>query len=81
MKRITLEAWAERQFDPVPTIATLLAWARKRRIQPEPVKVGRAWYVEEHAQYGRAASKPAEQTMRAPGMSDRAWMILSVAGV
>lgn len=79
MKRITLEAWAARHFDPTPTPATLRAWARRQRIQPEPIKVGRTWYVEEHAQYGRAENEPATQQTRAPGMSDRAWMILSGA--
>lgn len=77
MKHITLEAWAARLFDPAPTPATLRAWARQQRIHPEPIKVGRTWYVEEHAQYGRAENEPAAPQTRASGISDRAWIILS----
>ena len=78
MKRVTLEAWAEANFDPPPTIATLRAWARQQRIQPAPIKVGRTWYVAADAQYG-APESDASNGVAISGMSDRAAAILRAA--
>jgi predicted site-specific integrase-resolvase len=50
-KRITLPAWAERNFEKVPHRITLERWARLGNIQPPPVKVGRAWMVSSDAKY------------------------------
>lgn len=49
--KITLEAWATRNFDPAPKIATLRGWAQTGRISPSPVNVGRAYMVDEDAVY------------------------------
>lgn len=45
MKRIKLPTWAARHFDPPPAARTLERWARYGRIQPQPVKIGRCWWV------------------------------------
>lgn len=49
--KLSLEKWAEANFDPTPTINTLRRWAREGRIFPAPVKHGRSYYVEPDAQY------------------------------
>lgn len=49
--KITLQAWATRQFDPPPKIATLRSWASSGQIVPPPIKVGRTWMVDEEAEY------------------------------
>lgn len=49
--KITLTAWAAKQFDPPPAENTLRAWARNGRIIPAPVKVGRSYYVEPTAKH------------------------------
>ncbi len=46
---ITLEAWAKKHFDPVPSLWTLRRMARERRIYPRPVKVGKFYMVQEDA--------------------------------
>lgn len=46
---ILLKAWAERKFDPVPSVHTLRALARTDRIEPPPQLVGRDYYVEPDA--------------------------------
>lgn len=51
MTKITLTAWAARQFDPPPAERTLRIWARQGRIYPAPIKVGRSYYVEPTAQH------------------------------
>lgn len=76
MKRITLEAWAAAQFDPVPSLPTLRAWAREKRIQPEPVKAGRTWYVEPHAEYSAQAARV---EVKVAGLSERAAGIFRAA--
>jgi hypothetical protein len=50
-KQITLRAWAEVRFDPVPSSKTLQRWARDCHIFPLPVKVGRDWRVNSDARY------------------------------
>lgn len=75
--KITLEAWALRTFTPAPTLPTLRTWARQKRIQPEPVKVGRTWYVDEHAQYSTHQAAPAAAPIG--GMSERAAGIFRAA--
>lgn len=51
MKKITLHAWAEKQFEPVPASKTLQRWARECWIYPIPQKIGKHWLVAENAQY------------------------------
>lgn len=48
---ITLNEWAASQFSRVPHYNTLIRWANEGRIQPQPVKIGRAWQVRPHAEY------------------------------
>lgn len=47
--KISLEKWAEKNFDPAPHISTLRAWVRQAKIYPQPQKLGRAYYVDENA--------------------------------
>lgn len=49
---IPLETWADRRY-PVgrPHIQTLRRWAREGRIQPQPEKHGRNYYVTPEAEY------------------------------
>ena len=44
-KLILLTEWGEAHFNPVPSLWTLRAMARAGKIQPQPVKVGKAYYV------------------------------------
>lgn len=47
---ISLQKWAER-LDPKPHPNTLRSWARGGKIFPTPIKMGRAYYVEERARH------------------------------
>lgn len=47
---ISLSKWAER-LDPKPHPNTLRNWTRDGKIIPAPVKIGRAYYVAEHARH------------------------------
>lgn len=49
--KITLEKWAEAHLDPQPPLATLRTWAREGRFEPQAVKHGRRYYVDENARY------------------------------
>lgn len=51
MTKITLMAWAAKQFDPPPVENTLRIWARTGRIVPAPMKIGRTYFVEPNAQH------------------------------
>ena len=44
-KSVPLETWGRQHFDPPPSLWTLRAMARTGKIQPVPVKVGKAYYV------------------------------------
>jgi len=68
--KILLTAWATRNFDPPPSINTLRQWARTGQIVPAPVKVGRAWMVEENAQYQPLQVLGAEISERARAILD-----------
>ncbi|WP_426196215.1 excisionase [Massilia sp. DWR3-1-1] len=48
---ITLNEWAASQFSRPPHYNTLIKWVHDGRIQPQPVKIGRAWQVRPHAEY------------------------------
>ena len=50
-KKITLERWAQQQFDPPPSAETRRRWVRDLRIFPEPQKIGRTYYVDPDARY------------------------------
>jgi len=47
--KITLDAWAALRFNPPPARNTLRLWVRQGRIVPAPVKIGRAYFVEQDA--------------------------------
>jgi hypothetical protein len=42
---ITLQAWAEKKFDPVPHRNTLHRWATDGSIVPRPFKAGNSYMV------------------------------------
>lgn len=48
---ITLQAWAERKFDPMPHRNTLHRWAQDGSIVPAPFKLGRDYYVVPNARH------------------------------
>jgi hypothetical protein len=56
--KIRLDAWLARQFDPPPVIGTARIWIRQGKIWPAPIKVGRAYYVEENATFQDANLRP-----------------------
>lgn len=56
--KISLEKWAEKNFDPAPAVKTVRTWARDGKIYPTPVKVGRAYYVEESAIFQNGIARP-----------------------
>ena len=41
MKKITLEAWTKRHYDPPPSAWMLRRWTRDGEITPPPERVGR----------------------------------------
>lgn len=49
-KAVLLEEWGRANFDPPPSLWTLRAMARAGKIHPRPVKVGKAYYVQQDAQ-------------------------------
>jgi predicted site-specific integrase-resolvase len=49
MKKIKLQDWAARQYDPPPSMWTLRRWCRDGEISPMPEKVGKTYYVREDA--------------------------------
>ena len=56
--KIRLDAWLKREFDPPPHIVTARNWVKQGKIWPPPVKVGRAYYVEENATYADRQTRP-----------------------
>lgn len=48
---ITLQAWAERKFNPVPHPNTLRRWVADGMITPRPFKVGTTYMVTPTALY------------------------------
>jgi hypothetical protein len=49
-KAVLLETWGAAHFDPPPSLWTLRALVRAGKIQPPPVKIGKAYYVQADAQ-------------------------------
>lgn len=56
--KIKLDAWLAREFDPPPYIGTARIWIQQGKIWPPPVKVGRAFYVEETATFQDRSVRP-----------------------
>ncbi len=51
-KFVPLKKWAETVFgENSPHYNTLLNWIHHGRIMPQPVKMGRGWYVKPSAEY------------------------------
>lgn len=48
-KKIKLQDWAARHFDPAPSLYVLRRMARDGEIYPQPIKIGRDWYVASNA--------------------------------
>lgn len=48
---VTLPEWGAMMFSKVPHPNTLLRWVHEGRIQPQPKKIGRAWWVMPAAKY------------------------------
>lgn len=51
MAKVTLRAWADKQWDPPPSVHTLRRWTREGRIFPWPEKRGREYFVDPDARY------------------------------
>lgn len=47
--KLRLDEWLKRECYPPAAIRTARAWIKQGKIYPPPVKVGRAYYVEEKA--------------------------------
>lgn len=56
--KIRLDDWLQRQFDPPPAITTARNWVHQGKIWPVPVKVGRAYYVDENATFQNGDVRP-----------------------
>jgi hypothetical protein len=67
--KVRLDAWLNREFDPPPAITTARTWIRDGKIYPPPVKVGRAYYVEENATFQDRSVRPslAQRVMQRHG--------------
>jgi len=48
---MTLHQWAGAMFAKAPHKNTLLRWVHEGRIQPQPEKIGRLWFVKPSAVY------------------------------
>jgi predicted site-specific integrase-resolvase len=49
---LPLEAWARKVYgDFAPSIGTLRRWVRDGRIQPQPKKQGRSYFLKPEAEY------------------------------
>lgn len=52
VRYVPLSVWAEQVFGShAPHINTLLKWVREGRIQPQPKKIGRGYFLVPHAEY------------------------------
>ena len=47
--KILLAAWAAKLYDLPPSAWVLRRWVRECQISPPPERVGKAYYVDEHA--------------------------------
>lgn len=56
--KLRLDEWLARNFQPAPAIRTARLWVKDGKIYPAPVKVGRAYYVEENAVFQNGIARP-----------------------
>ena len=71
---IKLIEWGEKHFRPCPSIRQLREFAKSGQIVPPPFKAGRAWMVDENAQF-----IPIPATSGDAELSDRAASIYHAA--
>lgn len=58
-RTMKLQDWAKEEFDePVPSLPSLLRYAKNGMISPQPVKAGRCWRVERNARFIGLTTKP-----------------------
>jgi hypothetical protein len=57
-KKVLLEQWGKDHFDPPPSLWTLRQMARAGKISPKPVKVGKAYYVDQDAEVVDPSRRP-----------------------
>lgn len=55
---VLLTEWGQARFSPPPSLWTLRKMARDRRISPAPVKIGKAYYVEQDATVIDPSARP-----------------------
>lgn len=48
---VRLNEWAVSQFSRVPHYNTLIRWVHDGKIQPQPKKIGRSWWVKPEAEH------------------------------
>ncbi|MFL9918848.1 excisionase [Paraburkholderia fungorum] len=56
--KLRLNEWLKREFYPPPAIRTARNWIKQGKIYPPPVKVGRAYYVDEKAVFTDGQTRP-----------------------
>jgi predicted site-specific integrase-resolvase len=56
--KLRLDEWLAQEFSPAPAIRTARLWIREGRIYPPPVKVGRAYYVDQNATFQDRSTRP-----------------------
>lgn len=59
-RKVTLAGWAELHFSPPPSLHTLRRMARENRITPQPILVGKTYYVEPTARVVDDEAAPPE---------------------
>ncbi|MBP2155708.1 excisionase [Erwinia rhapontici] len=58
-RTIKLQDWAKEEFDePIPSMPSLLKYAKNGMISPSPFKAGRCWRVERTARFVGYGIKP-----------------------
>lgn len=57
-KKVLLEQWGLAHFDPPPSLWTLRQMARAGKISPQPVKVGKHYYVAQDAEVVDPGRRP-----------------------
>ncbi|MDE1139902.1 MAG: excisionase [Paraburkholderia tropica] len=56
--KVRLGDWLASQFTPAPAIRTARHWIKQGKIYPPPTKVGRSYYVDQHATFNDGTIKP-----------------------
>jgi predicted site-specific integrase-resolvase len=68
--KIRLDEWLKREFYPPPAIRTARLWVQQGKIFPPPIKVGRAYYVEEGAKLKVELERPLRLAERICGVDE-----------